>query len=564
MADPDEVTEEEPVDGDMWGGPWEALPSDAQPGYDPENPNAVEWDFSGVSVEGDPLKTHDAIKALRKRLPYSSTFSRIYSNMTGDGSNGYFQPNAQAIVAEVTRKILSYIPEEMWTKDFLANVDVRPLLQQVMQSPAQVQDPDATSEIEGVQWTSQERAYAAIMLTDESSKIEDRIFKSVMVGAPEAAQNDRTHPAYIEAQNIAATMASEWRDGKGAATVPTPAAAGETYFDPESGQFKTTPTASGELPENVSDVGAMLGLDDLGADVLTPTRFMSRQDLQRLVRSGELGIDQLGQFETDPAEMRPFVDGEVPEVSGRGHIMYSGEFGESQMTGGGGPMMNQLLGRDADYNPHAGNMVEDTRDWYTVRDILNKPAEMDRAELMEVHEKLKKAGLYDLVGGEPVIPGDSTDPHFKAAWKMLASMSLEKGQPMTSILEERTVAYQQELESSLSVMLTDPARLRINADMYAQTAIGRKLNEEESEELVTFLHDLERKNARIQAGLDINSGESDPIEGVDALDEGTTADIDARMKEWMEASPEAGARDIAETYDSFTRLLSGPGRGVGV
>ena len=74
MADPEEMTEDELPQDDMYSSPWETLPTDTQPGYDPENPNAIEWDFSGVSVEGEPLKTHDAIKAPSIAIePFSTT-----------------------------------------------------------------------------------------------------------------------------------------------------------------------------------------------------------------------------------------------------------------------------------------------------------------------------------------------------------------------------------------------------------------------------------------------------------------------------------------------------------
>ena len=551
--------EDLPVD-DMYSTPVEMLPPDVPHPtrtFDPTAPEATDYSFDGVETSGNPLKSSDAFKRLRKRMPYSATMDRVFNSMTGDPS---LTRPGQSIMAEVTRKILARIPEHLWTEDFLDTVDLRPMLAEVLISPAQVENADATDEINGVQWTQQERAYAAIMLQDQTKRIEDRVLKSLTQSLPEDIRKDRNHPAVLEAMANAAEVAGGWRRNP-EARIPTPAAVGETFYDQASGEYKAVPGVGG-ADGTQSDTASILGLDTIGSEAITPTRFMSRDDITRLVRSGELSIDDLGAFESDPAELRGLVDGEVPRVSTTGAIQYENptfqDRGPDTAFGPGGNMMGYNAPDEQDGRP--GRLQ---KDWYTVRDILNKPSEMSREELLAVHEKLEKAGLYELVGGEPVIPGDSSDPAFKAAWKMLASMSLEKGESMVSILSDRTTAYQQELESALSVQLTDPARLRINGNVFARSAIGRELSPEEQSSLVEFLHDLERKNARLSAGLDINSGDSDPIDGVEELDEATLFDIDAQMEEWFdrEHGGEVGARDIAETYDSFTRLLGGPGRG---
>lgn len=553
------MADEELPQDDMYSTPVEMLPDDVPSTrtWDPSENRGADYDFGSVQTEGEPLKAHDAMRRMRKRLPFSRTLDRVVDQMGGNQS-AVFTRNSQGIVAEITRKLLDRIPEHLWTKEFLDNVDLRPLLQEVMISPAQVENPEGEEVINDTPWTEQERAYAAVILTDETKRVEKRIMDSLLANVPDQVKNDKNHPAVLEAMNIAATVSSEWRENKDT-RLPTPAALGETYYNAETGTYQATDSAreSGNLSDTASTIDLTTGIDTMG---LTPTKFLSAKDVRRLMTAGDLNIDIYGSLETDPADLRGLLDGEVPEVSSRGNIMYTGEFGPSRMGVPEDSLMGQMLGT-AGTNPHEGNMVEDTRDWYTVRDILAKPGEMSREELLEVHKKLEAAGLYALVGGEPQVPGDSTDPAFKAAWKMLASMSLEKGESMVSILAERTTAYQQELESALSVSLTDPARLRINADVYARSAIGRNLRPEEQEELIKMLHDMERRNARMEAGLNINSGELGAIEGVDELDEATMFDIDAQMEEWMERSEEAGARDIAETYDSFTRLLGGPGRG---
>ena len=549
----DEETPETPEET-----PWERLSNQKviDGGFDPRDPAAedVTWNFDDLESDEKPMGLEAAIKRMRKRLPYSRTMMNTYREQTGQGVLSASVPATQNVLAELTRKVLAKIPQEKWTKEVIDNIDIRPLVEEIAMSPAELDDPEATEEIQGVQYSQQERAYASLILGEENQRIEKRVMDSLLAGLPEDAQKDKNHPAYIEAQNVALEVSEQYKS-KSQWRTPTPAGVGETYFDQESGEFKRVPTSSATDPNDTTDV---LGMAEIGTNNLTPTKFLTREEVMRLTQAGELNIDTYGSFETDPEEMRGVVDGNVPRVANRGAIQYQDpNYHEAQTPFLSGTHIGNAMGKDA------STIEVETKDWYSVRDILAKPGEMNNKELMAIHEKLKSAGIYDMVGGEPTIPGDSSDPAFKAAWKMLAQMSLEKGESMVSILEDRTVAYQQELESALSVSLTDPARLRINADVYARSAIGRKLGPEEQEKLVAFLHDLERENARTAAGLEINAGETDPIPGVDEVEEGYEFDIDAQMEEWFdrEKGGEVGARDIAETYDSFTRLLGGPGRG---
>jgi len=160
-----------------------------------------------------------------------------------------------------------------------------------------------------------------------------------------------------------------------------------------------------------------------------------------------------------------------------------------------------------------------------------------------------------------VVGGDTTSPAFKAAWKALAASALERNVSMVDFLEERTESYQDTIMDSFSTRLTDPARLRASGDYMAKQTLGRNLNDDEQAKMVAFLHDLERQNARIEAGLAANEGE---MNGADELDEGITADIDARMQEWIkdENAVESQAHDTVDQYDQFTQMLGGPGRGI--
>ena len=545
MADP---TEEEidPRDN-MYSAPLETMGPEA----DPTNPDELEdtaedFTFSGVP-EGDPVNTNDAIRILAKRLTYKNQHAGVLRMSGAQGMPGGELTNGRFAVAELTRKLVAMIPEEHRTKDFLENMDFRPMLQAVMMAPGKVTELEGTATVRGVEMSQQEQALAAVLLTDETARIqqqmEEGLIAAIDPASPTASQD------IIEAQNVARNLAYEWRDAETVGRVPPPPE-GALYRDPATGEVRQS--GNNESLGSLEDA-----LNGQFASSITPTRFMTREEVMELAQSGDITIDDLRDFETEPAGTMG-IDGEPGRVSGGGHIRYDGSRETTHLT----PDHLRTQG------PGSNSMSMGAReDWYSVRQILRKPADMTRDELMNIHKKLKASGLYELVGGEPVVPGDPTDPAFKAAWKHLATMALEKNKPMTEILKERQVAYQQELNASLAVSLTDPARLQLNADAYARDSIGRKLTNEEHVQLTNFIHDLERRNAKIEAGLDETMDPEAPdFEDVDALDEGTIADIDAQLEMWIRDNKPAeyGASKIADQYDAFTRMLGGPGRGVGV
>ena len=508
---------------------------------------AEDFDFSGVEAPANDVERLDANRALRifaKRLPTSQAFNQILAR-AGSELGRPERGNSRFLAAELQRKLLSMIPEDLWTEDFLNTVDVRPMLQDVLAGPYIDGDPNQRSTVRGVEMTRQERAIAGIMLTSEQKKIENRLIEEYTATVPEG------DVAALEmAVTTATNEANSWRTASSIGSTPIPPE-GQVFRDLNNpNEFSSTAGGNSELAafEEMLNGG--------GENNMTETKFMNARNVQLLFQSGELDLDTLNFMETESSGV--MIDGAPMTTKAR--IEY-----ESR------PDNDPRMQTTADGRPlYTGGAEEQDRgqyqgkDWYSVREILRKPNQMSPEELQALSDKLEKAGIFDLVGADPTIPGDAQDPAFKAAWKFLASMSLEKGVPMTEILAERTTAYQTELNAALSTRLTDPARLKLNADAYAYDSLGRKLTEEEHLQLTEFVHNLERRNARTEAGLDINAGDMDAIEGIEGLDEGIVADVDAQMQQYIrdENPAEAGASDIADTYDMFTRMISGPGRGV--
>jgi len=140
-------------------------------------------------------------------------------------------------------------------------------------------------------------------------------------------------------------------------------------------------------------------------------------------------------------------------------------------------------------------------------------------------------------------------------------LAVEKGKSMTSLLSDRTSHYQKALEDALSTRLTDPARVRRSVDETGRNILGRAMTAEEHQELTAFVHDLERRNAKTEAAMD---PELTNIGGMEDLDEGILADIDARLadKIQMDNLDESSAKSVQKQYDTFSGFLAGPGRGI--
>lgn len=488
--------------------------------------------------EGTRIDRRKALELLISRLPKTNVYNNMIPHVPGaelsmnsDSDGGFFRQDRSVAPGApgrgvIARKILEAIPEEMLTEELLTEGDIRPFMLAIIAET----DAESGGQVGRERVTVQDRAVISWILQDETEQVRQQtefaLTSLVDPSDPNAAE--LLEQARVTAENYS----MQYRDGVINRT--------QQYALNKDGKFKNEEVAKQSAAEQ------FMSENNPSAVGQTPYRFLSGEQLQRMLQSDQISFDDMISMQDRPVE-RTDEFGNVISIDriDAAKIYYSPESQAVQRSGPNDPTIPRR------------------NDWYSVTDIMRKPFEMSREEAINISKKMERAGIFDVVGGKPVVDGDVSDPQFQAAWKQLASMSLEQGKPMTSILEDRESAYQASLEAALAVSLTDPARLRLNGDAFARDAIGRKLNPEEQQAMVKFLHDLERKNARIAAGLDVTAT-GEEIDGVDALDEGITADIDARMQEWVEQTNpgEAGARDIAEQYDSFARLLGGPGRGV--
>lgn len=437
----------------------------------------------------------------------------------------------------LAEKIASQLPDELRTKDAIANIDVRALLHQVM-----------TSDEEG--FTELERQIATQSITVITENLRSQMQGD---GSDIPMNADGTMSAeYTNRLDVIDGILDGYKDGT-IRRLPTSEQKGHIRVD-DNGQA---------IPLDDTDILAQDSSDlfnatfDEAGNAKTPQRFLSQGDIMKMLQGGELDIETLRNME----QAHPGSYGDpTSDPANPGTLSHNARVAYKPVTYEGS--MPDGYQQSAQQEDRQKNLErpwqKQTNDWYSVNEVLALPTSFTPEERVAIVGRLEKAGLLQKGA---VIGGDTTSQAFKTAWKTLAASALERNVSMTEFLDERTTSYQETVMDSFATRLTDPARLRASGDYMAKQTLGRNLSDDEQAKMVKFLHDLERRNAKVEAGLDATEGANN---GEDELDEGILADIDARMQEWItdENDVEAQAHNTVDAYDSFTKMLGGPGRGI--
>jgi len=492
----------------------------------------IQFDAGEFDSDSPVLSEQEAFRIIRQRLPIDKGMYMAVLRESGEGSN----QGASSALVELSRKIAVLLPDEAMTRDALENMDLRPALQQVMMSTQQESNADGTSDVNGVEFSDMERRLAGITLVTLTETYKEQWGE---IGA-DAINKDMDVARQTSA--LEATLEDVlygYRDGR-SVRVPDASSKTSLILDPETG----------EMVANSSDIisegmeGEFNAEFDVSNNEAIERRFLSTQDIRKMLAGGEIDIDFLRSTEqadimTDPTATDPNAPRSLDHAA---RINYTDNTRDSG---------NNLP-------DHLSSAKDTENDWYSVTQALQLPSTFTPEERVAIVKRLENAGFLEKGA---VVGGDTTSSAFKNAWKQLASSALERGVSMTSFLDEREKTYQETIMSSFATRLTDPARLKLSGNTLGQQALGRKLTDDEHAKMIEFVHGLEKQNAMTEAGLDATEGAEN---GVTPLDEGVTADIDARMQEWIkdENSAEAGAHDMADQYEQFTRMLGGPGRGV--
>lgn len=461
-----------------------------------------------------------------------------------DTQNSYGNTIAVNPSRTLAEKLAQILPPEMMKASVLQNGDIRSLLQKIMIAPAQAERGDSFT-INGVSFTANERAAAGAILVESTQRIQKDFADLV---------NANTEDPALAAEVIAnfeANALYEFRDGVMHSELPVRKASfgtGTYGRDAEGNPIAIggTSAATDAASNDYSDITSGGEVDQYpfftNAEVtnLFATTYDQNQTVQTI-------------YQTEAQQQEAAAQGGGRTTGNRVSVQYDDKDATDRIYGLSPDNKSSSAGKSAKVK---------VADKLTLTQMANKPREMSRAEIVALNKKMEAAGIYELTGEKPLVPGDWTDPAFKKAYERLMGMAVEQRVSMTSLLSERTSVYQKALEDAMSTRLSDPALVRKNVDTTARSMLGRTLSPEEHAEFTEFVHNLERRNAKVEAGLDPDIGGTG---GIEDLDEGIVADIDARLSDKMRGDnlTEFSAERVQDQYDMFSGFLAGPGRGVG-
>lgn len=486
----------------------------------PDNPGIqfdLDRDFGDV---GEPVSDADALRILSRRLKGSATTQRMARQRGGETGNERFGGNNVGQI-ELARKLLAEIPANLRTAAVLEGADMRPLLDQVAwKRPGE--------EVAGL--TQDQTLLAGHILLDETDRIRAEAEKAIL---PLVAEGDTQ--AMVDATQLVDKITNGYRDGTSIRidTTLQEAGTGTLATDPTTGQVVAT--------GGVSAAGDSFGLDLSGieGEEVEAGSFLTREEVQYMAREGLDGQNTIGNLLGEDFLRRN-----------------GGPNGEPGPTGQQFELLYDDTRPTQTYNiPKSGAQQVSTPNSMTAREVVDLPSTMSRAEIHSLGKKLKDAGLMT---EDMTDPTDFSDPSFKRAWQNLMYKAIERGESMLSVLDQGVKARREAQEDAYAPLLTDPARIRMNADALGNNILGRAMNPDEQEAMVQFVHQLERRNAKIEAGFDPDAeGDLADLEG-----EAIQADLEARMTEWIrtENPDEAGGKDVADSYDTLSQLLGGPGQ----
>lgn len=462
---------------------------------------AGEWDgFEG----GEKLDVAKAASLIRQRLGYNS---------------GGWATHHVSDQEALSLALAGLIPEALRTESIINNMDLRTLLAPVMSTETQAKSRgDITVNSQTFSPALQMLAGAAYV--DIRTK-QREILEQQLVDAGFSPD---------EIPDLARQELEQWRQHRNS-LVRIAAPAGQVIADPTTGALQTA-----GANKDTTDFATMLNQIVTGqtTDASQAPAFLTPDDLRLMFRDQSPNT-AIGGYMTDLQQRQQAAALGLVPTAPRDMSLIQFEEGLERPTPYMRPGANQATRDEA--AARTGN--------YTLTQALSLPNDMTRQEVQALTDKMEKAGIFAQVGGSPFVKGDPNDPQFREGYRLLLSKSIQRGAPVSAVLQADALAYDEALEENVRARLTDPARIRASTDSLGRQILGRKLSAAEQATLVKTIHDLEKKQAVAEADT----------EGGDV----TEVDWEARMGEFIRNANagEAGAHDIAGQFDAFRSMIGG-------
>lgn len=465
----------------------------------------------------------DAAQILAKRLGISGSEFEMGFQASRGAAVGSDRLRDQYLMLV---NLVRMIPEDMRTESVLQTADLRPLLAPIMTTTWQAEQR-GNIDVNGQTFTPKMQSLAGSLFIDYRNKVDDQnlaeLEQSGLPGDAMAAELAR--------------LRDDWRSSP-YTLKPTLDLQGVISQDPATGAIVTT-----GANQQLSDIAAQFAqiANGAGEGGQAPA-FLTPDDIRLMFRDNT-PASAIGGYMQDLSNRQQAVSqGLIDQVPADELIVeMTGRTGDS-----GGPYMRPGA------SVQARNQGRYGAESYTLTQALSLPNGMTEQEVRALSDKMEKAGLYAAVGGTPFIKGDPTDPAFKEAYRRLLAKSVELNRPVSTILQQDALAYEDALSTKTRIRLTDPTAVGQYANMIGQRELGRNLSKQEQRELVSKIHEFERRAGKDETRVSEEGGEM--------VDVDWQAQIEAMIT--GQNPEEAAAKDIAANYDTFRSLLGGPVQGV--
>jgi hypothetical protein len=491
-----------------------------------------------------PLSEQDAAELLWKRFggrfgrdtttgediraglgaPYFAIFDqdRLRGRVTDQGK--------QAAAHDLMLRIVRTIPEQYRTQSVLGNVDIRPILSEVILTEQQAARTRAVHYVNGVPFTPDERVIAGEMLVTQNKAIADQAITAAAAMEQSGAFDNAPDPLVARQQWIE-QMVNGWRNANGALG-PTPQVVveAETATDPATQQAAQAQLAGGTAYEKLLAAGGLI--DGTG----TPYQFLTDADVQNMFRMNMVEWNSIMESERNKVEARQAGATGVPEdlQIDHGGLLGGGNYTLAPSSPGGDEMRPV---------PGSGRRIR-------MLDAFNSLYSASRTptELRNLQDKLIAGGYLN----EEDIRywGRATDDATIDAWRTLIRDSINLGKDMGSVLTDSTLAKRATDEEDAhklqrDLVLTSGIGIQTMADALGQQVIGRKLDADQHAQVVEFIHQLERNQATA-----LNPEGGQVAEAVD---------VEAEVAAWIqrEEGTEAGAYDLIQQFQTFNEIARG-------
>lgn len=435
--------------------------------------------------------------------------------------------------------LVRMLPAEYRTESVLLNVDLRPVLAELIMTPEQARrNPNGVKYVNDVPFKASERVIAGELLVDEQQRIED----SAQVIATQLEMDGRfAHEAApVQARrDWVDDQVHGWRNRRyeGDGTLrPTPQLLVEAA---ETEGYDARDAALQQL-ENTTLYQSMVAAEGL-SESERDFQFLSQDDLEFAFGTDmEAWNSILNNLLIDSANKQESRDLGLPTPAD--HMIDTGG-----LLGGTGKQqqMMDLPGGQQRINVRGSSRIR-------LVDAFNALNHRDRSndEIRNLQDKLIASGYLD--EDDVRYWGMATDQATRSAWRILIRDSVSQGKDMSSMLAEATQAKrdaeeEENAKNQRDLVLSSSVGLQTNADLIGQQVLGRKLSESDHARLIEFIHSLEREQHNTLAPE--GSQETEAI------------DIDAEVERYLyqEHGAEAGAYDLLEQVSVFNDFVRRPG-----